>query len=208
MPETLTPEQVERIRQLPDGADQTAIDAALRGDTAPAPAAEVETPPVETPPAAPEPVAAAARLPAGLRVIDEATLADLRTKAEAGARLAADLAEKDKAETIATAIRERRIAPGRREAMELRWDSDPEGTRHLLTADPADGGLEPGVIPGPARSHASAGTVGGEGGDAYAALSAKATELRKTDPSLTAGDALKRAIEQNPDLAERYSAER
>lgn len=211
MPETLTPEQVERIRQLPEDADQAAIDAALTGET-PAATTTVEpsTPPAETTPAAPaaqpEPVAATARLPAGFRVIDEDTLADLRTKAEAGANLAAETAAKEKADTIASAIREGRIAPARRAAFERMWDADADGARHLLTADPADGGLEPGAaFPMGARSHSNGDT--GRGGSAHAQAAAKATELRAANPELTQAGAMQQVFQANPVLAASYQDE-
>jgi hypothetical protein len=123
-------------------------------------AEEPETPPAETPADEPveetpdggseeeqpadepvEPPPAAATAPAaGTVVVDSDRLA----------RLEADAAQRREAErdqALDAALAEGRFAPSRREHYASAWDADPDGTRHLLTASAAEGGLAPDTVP-------------------------------------------------------------
>ncbi|WP_188188045.1 phage protease [Nonomuraea sp. SYSU D8015] len=114
-----------------DEAILAAIDDLLDKATAP--------PPEPTP--QPEPVAAAAALPPGTVAIDEATLADLREKAEQGVAARARQLTEDRDRTIDDAIRAGKTPPARREHWQKAWAADPEGTRELLAS------LAPGLVP-------------------------------------------------------------
>lgn len=210
MPETLTPEAFQRLQALPADADQAAIDAALTGTEPTADTPPAADPPASEPtqPAAPQPVAATSRLPDGVTAVDSERLAKLEADAQAGARLARETAERDKHDTIAHALSVGMFPPARREHYERMWDNDPEGTRHLLTASVADGGLAPGTVPTTARSHSNPGTVGGSGGDAYSEVQRRAADLRKSDPSLSAVAAQQAVFRADPALATRYQDER
>lgn len=118
---------------LPDDADEAAINEALAAGP-PAPAADPETP-------------AAPVVPEGMALVDEATLEELREGALAGvaARQAQQQAHRDA--VITAAIRQGRIAVARREHYVQAWETDPEGTETLLTADVSAGGLAPGLVP-------------------------------------------------------------
>lgn len=96
------------------------------------------------------PVAARA-LPEGVTMIDSDELQRLRAGAAAAIELqtAQQTAERDR--IIAAAIGEGRIAPARAAQWTRSWEADPEGTRHLLTAPEADGGLAVNTIPVAAR---------------------------------------------------------
>lgn len=133
----------------PDTASSEVINIAESASALPN-AEQLESTPAETPaeetpvetPAVPELVAAAAAtLPAaGTVIVDEARLAALEA-AEA------DRAAEDRERTITAALEEGRFAPARRAHYETAWAADPAGTRHLLTASAADGGLAPNTVP-------------------------------------------------------------
>lgn len=106
-----------------------------------------------------QPVAARSALPEGVVMIDESELANLRAGARAGLELQAAQATAERDRTIQAAIREGRIAPARAAQWSRSWDADPEGTRHLLTAAEADGGLAANTIPVVARGVEPVGEV-------------------------------------------------
>lgn len=105
--------------------------------------------------AEPEPVAARA-LPPGATVIDSEELARLRAGAETAQTLAREQDERERDAVLAQAMREGRFAPSRSEHWLRAWQADPEGTRHLLTANESEGGLAPNTIPVRARGAAPA----------------------------------------------------
>ncbi|MFI7468143.1 phage protease [Nonomuraea sp. NPDC049646] len=127
----------ERL-DLPVDADDEAILAAVEDllDKATAPPE-----PTPEPQPQPEPVAAAAALPPGTVAIDEATLADLREKAEQGVAARARQLTEDRDHAIAAAINEGKTLPARREHWEKAWAADPDGTRQMLAS------LAPGLVP-------------------------------------------------------------
>lgn len=86
------------------------------------------------------PVAASTAPPAGTVVVDEQRLAALEA-AEATRR------EEDRNRVLASAMTEGRFAPSRHQHYLTAWQSDPDGTRVLLTASAADGGLAPNTVP-------------------------------------------------------------
>jgi hypothetical protein len=55
--------------------------------------------------------------------------------------------EGERDRVIAQAVSDTKIEPSRVEHWQRKWDGDPEGTRHLLTAAFDKGGLAPGVVP-------------------------------------------------------------
>lgn len=122
---------------LPDDADEQAITQALNQT-----AAETETETV---------AASASQVPDGMQLVDTATLDSLRSDAQAGRGAADRLAREDRDRAIAAAIQEGRFPVSRRAHYEQAWDRDPDGTRTLLTASAADGGLAPGLVPVAAR---------------------------------------------------------
>lgn len=95
-------------------------------------------------PAKAEPVATAS---ADLMTIDKATLEQLQADAAAG-RQARDTQLTDERDiVISAAIKAGRIPPSRKAHYEAAWKSDPQGTKHLLTAAADKGGLAPGLVP-------------------------------------------------------------
>ena len=146
--------------QLPDDASVDQINAALAAEQEP-PAeggagAEGEGAGAA---AGAEPIAART-LPEGPVAVDAETWETVQAGARAGAELAATTARRERDEVITAAIRDGRFAPARREHYERAWDADAEGTRTLLTASVADGGLAPNTIP---RREIGAAERGGEG---------------------------------------------
>jgi hypothetical protein len=113
----------------------------------PADAGGGEGNPAETEPQPSGVAAAAAQLPAGMVVVDEATLRQLRQGAEPAQQLAARQAREDRDRVLAQAMQEGRFPPARRGHYESMWQADPEGTRTLLTAAADKGGLAPGTVP-------------------------------------------------------------
>jgi hypothetical protein len=91
---------------------------------------------------APAPTASAAPIvPTGMTLIDEATLADLRQKAEQGVAARARQLTEDRDRTIDDAIRAGKTPPARREHWQTAWAADPDGTKQLLAS------LAPGLVP-------------------------------------------------------------
>jgi hypothetical protein len=97
------------------------------------------------------PVAARSAVPEGAVLIDADELARLRAGAQTAEELAAERARVDRDTVLRAAMGEGRFAPARREHWERQWEHDPDGTRQLLTASEADGGLAPNTIPVKAR---------------------------------------------------------
>lgn len=123
--------------QLAADAEDAAVYEALGLTPEPQPEAVV---PPETVPTAPQ-------LPDGMVVIDEATLAELRTGAESGVAVAARLAQEDRDTVIRAAVQDGKFPVSRREHYETMWQRDPDGTRTLLTASVEQGGLAKGLVP-------------------------------------------------------------
>lgn len=115
-------------------------------------------PPAPEPEPEPEPAPVAARggVPEGAVLIDADELARLRAGAQTATELAQAASDRDRDGVIAGAIDEGRFAPSRREHWVRAWAADPEGTRHLLTAPEAEGGLAPNTIPVSARGREEA----------------------------------------------------
>lgn len=145
-----------RLGLAEDATEEAIFEAAAETPPPPDPAPDGEPAPEGEPEPERQPVAAS-RPPAGAVMIDAEELAALR----AGAQTAVTLAERQATElrdrTIAAAMSEGRFPPSRREHYETAWAADPEGTRHLLTAPEADGGLAPNTIPVAARGAEPAG---------------------------------------------------
>jgi hypothetical protein len=120
--------------------------ATPQGDPPQAPQTD---PPAQDPPASDpqKPDQPQQGVPEGMRLVDEAALAEIRRQAEEGAAVAARMRQQDRDQTIRAAIGEGRFSPARREHFERMWDRDPDGTRTLLTASADQGGLEPGLVP-------------------------------------------------------------
>jgi hypothetical protein len=55
--------------------------------------------------------------------------------------------QEDRNRVLASAVKEGRIPPSRKEHYNRLWDQDPEGTKKLLTASVEEGGLAPNVVP-------------------------------------------------------------
>jgi hypothetical protein len=144
----MTPEQIAALAAGygldPDTATEADIMAAANA-AAEARKAEPEPTP------APEPVAASAALPEGVVAIDSDELARLRAGAQTAQELAAERDRRDRDAVLAAALGEGRFPPARRAVYERAWQADPEGTRLLLTASEAEGGLAPNTIPAQAR---------------------------------------------------------
>lgn len=98
-------------------------------------------PPEPTPEPQPEPVAASPALPPGTVAIDEATLADLRQKAEQGVAARARQLTEDRDRAIDDAIKAGKTLPARRDHWQQAWAADPDGTRQMLAS------LAPGLVP-------------------------------------------------------------
>lgn len=138
---------------LAEDADDAAIYDAL-GIPAESETAETTS---EAAPAEPVAASSGATLPAGMVAIDEATLAELRSGAQAGRDVSARLATEDRDRVITAAISAGKIPPSRRGHYEAAWAQDADGTRVLLTASVADGGLAEGLVPTGARETGRAG---------------------------------------------------
>jgi len=125
----LTEDQLTTMRQelgLQEDADGATILAALQARL--------------TEPATPEQPSPTASLPKGVVTIDEKTLADLRSAAEAGQRAAVRQETEDREGLVRAAIADGRIAPARRDAWLAQLAADP-GAADVLA------GLTPGLIP-------------------------------------------------------------
>lgn len=110
----ITPEQLARLRELPEDADQSAIDAALTGDE-PAAETEPDSEPVETPAAQPEPVAAAVATERGVTV-DRDALAQLQADAAAGRQARDEQLRADRETYLTAAIGRGKFPPAARAA--------------------------------------------------------------------------------------------
>jgi hypothetical protein len=97
--------------------------------------------PVATPPA---PAVAAT---GDLVHLDRATYQRLLAGAETAERLDKTTRQSERDRLIASAVSDTKIEPSRVEHWRRKYDEDPEGTRHLLTASFEQGGLAPGVVP-------------------------------------------------------------
>jgi hypothetical protein len=96
------------------------------------------------PVAAPVPPVAAS---ADLVQMDRATYQRLVAGAETAERLDKTSRESERNHLIAQAVNDTKIEPSRVDHWRRKFDEDPEGTRHLLTASFEQGGLAPGVVP-------------------------------------------------------------
>lgn len=133
-----------RLGLADDATEQAIADAlgitleASEAETAPEAPAEQER----------EPVAASGReIPEGMRLVDADTLAMLQAGAQTAQELAAERNRAERDRTVQAAIEQGRIPVAARQRYLERWDRDTDGTRTLLTASAADGGLAPGLIP-------------------------------------------------------------
>ena len=79
--------------------------------------------------------------------LDKATYDRLIAGAEAGLRLDKESKEVERDRVIADAIKVGKVPPSRKSHYITAWDSDPDGTRTLLTAAADKGGLAPGLVP-------------------------------------------------------------
>lgn len=145
---------------LPEDADEATIIKALA-------AKPIAVDPKTVTPATPTtpqtvPVATPTAIPEGSVVVDEATLTELREGVAQGVAVAARLAKQDRDEVINAAIGQGRFPVSRRDHYATAWDRDPDGTRHLLTASAADGGLAPGMVPVSAQEVGRAGDGDGD----------------------------------------------
>ncbi len=122
----------ERL-SLPADADEAAILAAVDELT------EAATAPAPAPAPAPEPVGAS--LPPGTVAIDEATLAELRERAEQGVAARTQQLTEARDRAIGDAIAAGKIPPARRAHWEQAWAADPDGTKATLAS------LAPGLVP-------------------------------------------------------------
>lgn len=125
--------------------------ATPQGDPPQAPQTD---PPAQEPPQ-PSQAPPQQAVPEGMRLVDEAALAEIRQQAEQGAAVAARMARQDRDTIIRAAISDGKFSPARREHFERLWERDPDGTRTLLTAAADKGGLERGMVPVTAEIGAS-----------------------------------------------------
>jgi hypothetical protein len=95
--------------------------------------------------APPPPVAAAAS--SDVVHLDRATYQRLLAGAETAERLDQTTRLSERDALIASAVNDTKIEPSRVDHWQRKYDQDPEGTRHLLTASFEQGGLAPGVVP-------------------------------------------------------------
>ncbi|MGI5171881.1 hypothetical protein ACQEU3_46820 [Spirillospora sp. CA-253888] len=94
---------------------------------------EVEAPAGQTP--------QAAALPPGIVTIDEATLADLRAKAEQGVAARAQQRREERDRVLNDAVRAGKFPPARRAHWETYWERDEDGAKQALAS------LAPGLVP-------------------------------------------------------------
>jgi hypothetical protein len=117
------------------------------GEQPQAPPQDPATPDPNAPPQPPPAPPQQQTVPEGMRLVDEATLTEIRQQAAEGAAVAARMARQDRDTIIRAAISAGKFSPARREHYERAWDRDPDGMRHVLTAKAEDGGLEEGLVP-------------------------------------------------------------
>jgi hypothetical protein len=79
--------------------------------------------------------------------LDRATYERLLAGAETAERLDTTTRHAQRDQIIAQAVSDTKIEPSRIDHWRRKYDEDPEGTRHLLTASFEQGGLAPGVVP-------------------------------------------------------------
>lgn len=85
--------------------------------------------------------------PTGTVTVDAAMLEDLKLKAERGNQARIVQEDNDRDNTIFAAIKAGKVPKSRQAHWQAQWKSDPEGTKHLLTASVEKGGLAAGLIP-------------------------------------------------------------
>jgi hypothetical protein len=95
--------------------------------------------------APPPPVAAASS--GDVVHLDRVTYQRLLAGAETAERLDQTTRQSERDTLIAQAVHDTKIEPARVDHWRRKYDGDPEGTRHLLTASFEQGGLAPGVVP-------------------------------------------------------------
>jgi hypothetical protein len=157
LPDNPTPEQVDAaLAKLADASptgdertdgepnENAGAGADVGGGGADTTSTEAPANDQETEPAS---VAATAALPEGVVAIDRQTLTELQAGAKTATELKAEGDRKDRDDTIKAAIGAGKFAPSRRKHFERLWAKDPDGTKHMLTASEADGGLAPGLVP-------------------------------------------------------------
>ncbi len=166
---------LRKVLGLSEDADDAAVTEALK--TNPTVVAPVE--PV---------VPAAPQIPEGMALVDQATLAEIRQNAEKGVQVAARLAREDRDKAILAAIGEGRFPVSRRSHYEQMWDRDVDGTRTLLTASAAEGGLAPGLVPVRASEVGRAGDGDGEHPNAEAEHQQLMAYIFPQDARRQAGD--------------------
>jgi hypothetical protein len=127
---------------LGDDADEAAVLAALDARLPEPDESTTETPEAAptVAPAQPEPVAATAKLPPGVVVIDEATLGELRRNATLGAQAAERQRLSDRDRFIDAAVNDGKISPARKDHWVKAWEADPDGTKDTLAS------LEAGLV--------------------------------------------------------------
>jgi hypothetical protein len=97
--------------------------------------------------AKPEADAATPEIPEGMALVDSETLDGLKVAASRADSLFEKDRETQRDALLNTAQREGRFPRSRRDHYATMYDKDEEGTRKLLTASAADGGLAPGLVP-------------------------------------------------------------
>jgi hypothetical protein len=97
--------------------------------------------------APPPPVAAAHAASADIVHLDRATYTRLLAGAETAEKLDKTSKDTERDLLITAAVKDTKIEPSRVDHWRRKWDGDPEGTKHLLTASFDQGGLAPGVVP-------------------------------------------------------------
>lgn len=108
--------------------------------------------------APPGPAAGApVRVPAGMALVDAATLAELRTMGEQGVAAAQRLANEDRDKAIGAAVKAGKFFPSQVQHFKDLWDRDPAGTRTALDA------MADNIVPVSARSTQASDGAAGEG---------------------------------------------
>jgi hypothetical protein len=85
--------------------------------------------------------------PSGAVMVDAARLASLEARAARGDQALTRFEHQDRDSVINAAISAGKVPKSRESHWQTQWGTDPEGTRHLLTASVDKGGLAPGLIP-------------------------------------------------------------
>ncbi|WP_326829688.1 phage protease [Streptosporangium sp. NBC_01810] len=137
---TPTPEGEASMPALDEGLRER-LGLAADADEAAILAAVDELTETATAPPAPVPAAASPALPPGTVAIDEATLAELRERAEQGAAARTQQLTESRDRAIDDAVKAGKIPPARVEHWQKAWAADPDGTRQTLAS------LAPGLVP-------------------------------------------------------------